>query len=110
MSSPRKIFCATHPFSRLDICTCRNLLIYIEPQVQQRILGLLHFGLRDGGALLLGNSETIAGAEELFEAIDKKSRIFRRVGPTRHGSLDFPVPQDLTRLLLRRQGESDTKK
>ena len=42
------------PFSRLDIATCRNLLIYLEPEVQQRVLGLLHFGLREGGALFLG--------------------------------------------------------
>ena len=81
------------PFSRLDIVTCRNLLIYLEPSVQQRVLALLHFGLREGGALFLGTSETIAGAEDLFEPIDKKARIFRRVGPTRHGSIDFPLPR-----------------
>ena len=95
------------PFSRLDICTCRNLLIYIEPEVQQRILALLHFGLREGGALLLGTSETINGADELFEAIDKKHRIFRRVGPTRHGSINFPASQDLASLIQRRQGEGN---
>ncbi len=83
------------PFSRLDVASCRNLLIYLEPEVQQRVLGLLHFGLREGGALFLGTSETIAGAEELFEPIDKKARIFRRVGPTRHGSIEFPPPQGI---------------
>jgi len=81
------------PFSRLDIVTCRNLLIYLEGSVQQRVLALLHFGLREGGALLLGTSETVAGAEDLFEPIDKKARIFRRIGPTRHGSIDFPQPR-----------------
>ena len=80
------------PFSRLDVASCRNLLIYLEPEVQQRVLALLHFGLREGGALFLGSSETVAGAEELFEPIDKKARIFRRVGPTRHGALEFPPP------------------
>jgi len=79
------------PFSRLDIVSCRNLLIYLEPNVQQRVLGLLHFGLRDGGALFLGTSETV-GSDELFEPIDKKARIFRRIGPTRHGAVDFPLP------------------
>ncbi len=78
------------PFSRLDICTCRNLLIYLKPEVQQRVLWLLHFGLRDGGALLLGNSEMATGAEGLFEPIDKKCRIYRRIGPTRHGLMEFP--------------------
>lgn len=80
------------PFSRLDIATCRNLLIYLEPEVQQRVLTLLHFGLREGGALFLGSSEMAAGTEGLFEPVDKKARIFRRVGPTRHGTVDFPLP------------------
>jgi PAS domain S-box-containing protein len=83
------------PFSRLDIVSCRNLMIYLEPELQQRVLALLHFGLREGGALFLGTSETVAGAEELFEAIDKKARIYRRIGPTRHGSVEFPFPQPL---------------
>ncbi len=81
------------PFSRLDIVTCRNLLIYLEPPVQQRLLSLMHFGLVEGGALFLGSSETVAGSEDLFEAIDKKARIFRRVGPTRHGLAEFQLPR-----------------
>jgi len=80
------------PFSRLDICTCRNLLIYLEPELQRRVLSLLHFGLRDGGTLFLGTSETVSGADDLFEMIDKKARIYRRVGPTRHGEIDFSYP------------------
>src|SRR6185503_291900 len=80
------------PFSRLDIATCRNLLIYLEPEVQLRVLSLLHFGLREGGALFLGSSETVGAAEGLFELVDKRARIFRRVGPTRHGDIDFPRP------------------
>jgi PAS domain S-box-containing protein len=83
------------PFSRLDVASCRNLLIYLEPEVQQRVLRLLHFGLREGGALFLGTAETVAGADDLFEPIDKKVRIFRRVGPTRHGAVDFPLPHAL---------------
>ncbi|WP_435017495.1 chemotaxis protein CheB [Tundrisphaera sp. TA3] len=83
------------PFSRLDIATCRNLLIYLEPDVQRRVLHLLHFGLREGGALFLGSSEAVGGADGLFEAVDRKARIFRRVGPTRHGAIDFPLPHPL---------------
>ena len=78
------------PFSRLDIVTCRNLLIYLQPELQQRVLGLLHFGLRDGGALFLGSSETV-GAGNLFDIIDKRARIFRRVGPSRHGAVEFQL-------------------
>ncbi len=79
------------PFSRIDIVTCRNLLIYLEPDVQKRVLSLLHFGLREGGTLFLGTSETIAGVDEMFVPIDKKARIFQRIGPTRHGSVQFPT-------------------
>ncbi len=80
------------PFSRLDIISCRNLLIYLEPDMQQRLLSLLHFGLREGGALFLGSSETVTATDELYELIDKRARIYRRVGPTRHGALEFPLP------------------
>ncbi|CAN5778157.1 chemotaxis protein CheB [soil metagenome] len=78
------------PFSRLDIITCRNLLIYLEPEVQQRVLGLLHFGLRDGGTLFLGSSETV-GNDNLFSAVDRAARIFTRLGPTRYGALEIPL-------------------
>ena len=78
------------PFSRLDIVTCRNLLIYLEPDVQSRVLGLLHFGLRDGGTLVLGNSETVGDNDHLFEPIDKKLRLYRRIGLTQQGMINFP--------------------
>ncbi|HKY37520.1 MAG TPA: chemotaxis protein CheB [Polyangiaceae bacterium] len=84
------------PFSRLDIVSCRNLLIYLEPEVQQRVFGLVHFGLREGGALLLGSSEAVPGSGAgMFEPIDKKARIYKRVGPTRHGAVEFPLPHAL---------------
>ncbi len=68
------------PFSRIDICSCRNLLIYLEPETQRRVLGLLHFSLRDGGYLFLGNTESTGGSEHLFEIVSKRWRIYRRVG------------------------------
>ncbi|HEY1189243.1 MAG TPA: chemotaxis protein CheB [Gemmata sp.] len=79
------------PFSRLDVASCRNLLIYLEPETQRRVLALLHFGLREGGTLVLGTAESAAPAEGDFEPIDRKYRLFRRVGPTRSGTLDLPV-------------------
>lgn len=95
------------PFSRLDIATCRNLLIYLEPDVQHRVLALLHFGLREGGTLFLGTSETLGGTDGLFEPLDKKNRIFRRIGPTRHGMADFPLPRAVrTAQLLDENGEN----
>jgi PAS domain S-box-containing protein len=79
------------PFSRLDLVTCRNLLIYLEPEVQKRVIALFHFALREGGHLFLGSAETVSGQEELFEAVSKRWRIYRRLGPTRHDIVDFPL-------------------
>ena len=49
------------PFSRLDLISCRNLLIYLEPEVQRKVLALFHFALRDGGHLFLGPAESVSG-------------------------------------------------
>ncbi len=69
------------PFSRMDVVSCRNLLIYLEPDLQKRVLRLFHYALRDGGHLLLGPAESIGGSRELFRVVDKKHRLFeaRRV-------------------------------
>jgi two-component system, chemotaxis family, CheB/CheR fusion protein len=77
------------PFSRVDICTCRNFLIYLEPETQKRILSLLSFAVREGGYLLLGNTESLGTAEQSFETISKRWRIYRRVGPTQHRFADL---------------------
>ncbi|WP_075213941.1 chemotaxis protein CheB [Mongoliimonas terrestris] len=79
------------PFSQIDLVSCRNLLIYLEPVAQKRALALMHFALRPGGHLLLGNAENVSGREDLFETVSKKWRIFRRLGRTRHDILDFPL-------------------
>ena len=79
------------PFSRLDLISCRNLLIYLEPEAQRRVLALFHFSLRDGGHLFLGPAETVSGREGLFQPVSKKWRIYRRIGPTRHDIVDFPL-------------------
>jgi two-component system CheB/CheR fusion protein len=79
------------PFSRLDVISCRNLLIYLEPAVQEKILLLLHFGLVEGGYLFLGSADSIRLQEDLFEVVSPKWRIYRRIGPTRHEKLAFPI-------------------
>ena len=66
------------PFSRLDLISCRNMLIYLKPSMQQRIFPRFHFSLRPGGMLLLGPSEGLTGNEELFQTVDKTHRLFRR--------------------------------
>ena len=77
------------PFSKVDICTCRNLLIYLEPEVQRRVLKLMHFALREGGYLFLGNAETLGIVDKTFETISKKWRIYRRIGPAQHQFVDL---------------------
>jgi two-component system CheB/CheR fusion protein len=79
------------PFSRLDLVTCRNLLIYLEPETQRRVISLAHFALRDGGVLFLGNSETTSGSDDMFSPVSKKWRIYRRIGAARRPALDFPT-------------------
>jgi two-component system CheB/CheR fusion protein len=67
------------PFSRMDLVSCRNLLIYLEPALQKRVIELLHYALRPGGYLLLGKAEMIDARElDLFEVVDKAERVFRR--------------------------------
>lgn len=75
------------PFSRLDLICCRNLLIYFEPALQERVVGLLHFGLVKGGYLFLGSAEGIGVQGDAFDVVSKKWRIFRRAGPPRRSNL-----------------------
>lgn len=82
---------ADPPFSRLDLIICRNLLIYLDQQVQRKIITLFHFALRDGGFLFLGNAETIGDREDLFEPVSKKWRIYRRIGVGHRVSAEIPV-------------------
>ncbi|WP_414708295.1 chemotaxis protein CheB [Pseudomonas sp. UBA6310] len=65
------------PFSKLDLISCRNLLIYLDRDVQHDILRMFHFALRPGGYLFLGSSESADACADLFTVIDKKNRIYR---------------------------------
>ena len=69
---------ADPPFSRIDFIACRNLLIYLEPVLQQRLFPILHYALRPEGMLWLGGSETASAFGELFEPLDSKHRIYVR--------------------------------
>jgi two-component system, chemotaxis family, CheB/CheR fusion protein len=84
------------PFSRLDLISCRNLLIYLSPEAQRKVLSLFHFALREGGVLFLGSSETIGGVSDRFEAISKKHRIYRHIGRSRPGEVEFPAGTKIT--------------
>lgn len=71
------------PFTRIDMISCRNLLIYLQPVSQLRVLEFFNFSLNPGGVLLLGNSETVGEMTEYFKTLDQKSRIYRSYGRTK---------------------------
>ncbi len=66
------------PFSRLDVVSCRNLLIYLNGDLQERVVRTFHYALRSGGVLFLGPSEGVSRSAQLFEPVDAKHRLFRR--------------------------------
>ncbi len=68
------------PFSRLDLISCRNLLIYLRPEAQQKVLLLFDFALVKGGILVLGGAETVANVGDRFEPLSKPHRIYRHIG------------------------------
>ncbi len=106
-----KILFATHnilrdpPFSRLDMISCRNLLIYLDRDIQAEVLRMFHFALNPGGLLFLGSSETADACPNLFAVVDKKNRIYRAKNSshkrpsmpisTFSGPLPMPVPRGL---------------
>ena len=84
------------PFSRIDLVSCRNLLIYLEPALQAKALGVMHYALKPHGVLWLGSSETLGSYRDLFEVEDSKQRIYsKKPGPgrvpSRSGSGDQAV-------------------
>lgn len=66
------------PFSKLDLISCRNLLIYLDMSLQNKILQAFHYALKPGGFLMLGKSEAVGASIELFSQIDKKYRVYSR--------------------------------
>jgi two-component system CheB/CheR fusion protein len=89
------------PFSRLDLVSCRNLLIYLGADLQTRVIPLFHFALRPGGFLFLGNAENVTRHTKLFAPIESRARIFRRIETEARVLPDFPftaverrVPED----------------
>jgi two-component system CheB/CheR fusion protein len=80
---------ADPPFSRLDLVSCRNLLIYLRAEAQDKVVSLFHFALREGGILLLGNSETPGHIDGRFEVVSRPARVYRHIGHGRPGEFGF---------------------
>ena len=85
------------PFTKLDILCCRNLLIYLNGELQKKLLPLFHYSLNPGGLLFLGSAETIGNFTNLFAPLEGKSRLYRRgEHPARAAQVDFPSRLYLT--------------
>jgi two-component system CheB/CheR fusion protein len=81
------------PFSRLDFISCRNVMIYLGPVLQERIIPMFHYALKPNGYLLLGSSETVGTHTELFQLVDKKHKVYQRKPATARLALEFPIEQ-----------------
>ncbi|EIC22722.1 methylase of chemotaxis methyl-accepting protein [Thiorhodovibrio frisius] len=92
-------------FSRIDLISCRNLLIYLDGNLQRRIIPLFHYALNPNGVLFLGSSETIDDALMMFTAVDRKWKIFSRLDPI--SGMSAPTIGELT---LRRPVKPVTEK
>lgn len=82
------------PFSKMDLISCRNLLIYMDSNLQKKIIPLFHYSLNKGGILLLGTSENIGEYSDLFSVFDSKSKIFKKnsENPTRKSKAEYEFP------------------
>ncbi len=100
------------PFTRIDLVSCRNLLIYLQAQLQRKVLEKFNFSLNSGGVLMLGNSETIGDLDSHFETLDAQAKIYRSRGKTLVPlpRLEMP-PFDAARRALERDGwRSDSER
>jgi two-component system CheB/CheR fusion protein len=82
------------PFSRMDLVSCRNTLIYLEPRLQQRVMALFHYALQPSGLLVLGASETANASQDLFASVDRKHRIYFKRPAAAPAVLGFGSPRD----------------
>jgi len=85
----RQNICEDPPFSRLDLISCRNVLIYLGPELQRKCMPIFHYALNPGGYLLLGTSETVGTAADLFTLVDKKHKMYCRKATTPIPNLEF---------------------
>jgi two-component system CheB/CheR fusion protein len=77
------------PFSKLDLISCRNLMIYMGGELQRKLIPVFHYALNPGGMLFLGTSETVGEFDDLFAVLDRKSKLYQRKD-------DFPAAQRTT--------------
>ena len=85
----RQNVCQDPPFSRIDLVTCRNVLIYLGPQLQRKCIPVFHYALNPDGYLMLGTSESVGGYADLFALVDKKHKIYVKKATALRPALDL---------------------
>ncbi len=85
----RQNIAADPPFSRLDLISCRNVLIYLNPALHKRCIPQFHYALNPGGYLILGPAESVGPYEELFKLVDRKNKIYTKTAVNRLPATDF---------------------
>jgi len=81
------------PFSRMDLVSCRNVLIYLGPVLQKKVMPVFHHALRPGGYLMLGSSESVGAAADLFSLVDKRHKLYRKKSTLPRPGLSFTYRQ-----------------
>ena len=81
------------PFSNMDLISCRNLLIYLDGELQRKVIPLFHYALRKTGYLVLGTSETLGEHQQAFDTLNRKQKIFQKISTVSatHPSFNFPL-------------------
>ena len=80
------------PFTKIDIMICRNLLIYLTPEIQKKLIPLFHYSLNSGGFLFLGSAESVGDFTNIFKPLDVKSRLYQRLRPLiQMEPIEFPT-------------------
>jgi two-component system, chemotaxis family, CheB/CheR fusion protein len=96
------------PFSRLDLISCRNVMIYLGLDLQRKVIPIFHYALRPGGYLFLGPAENVNSQRDLFRTIDKTHRIFQKKGAFPRPAFEFPL-SDVKRPRYIGDGETGEK-
>lgn len=99
------------PFSRIDLVSCRNMLIYFKPEAQAKVISLFHFALRKNGVLLLGQAETPGNTNGYFKEFHKVERIYRHVARSRPSEPGFPLSfvESIPRISMQDGGQKPSR-
>lgn len=101
------------PFSRLDLVSCRNLLIYLGPELQHKLINLFHYALNPAGFLFLGNSESVGDPADRFAVVDRRLRLYQRKedqsGARGRPAVPAPPVAEGTAPVVRRRAQGDSK-